>query len=92
VRKNPVGQLERVLAKRVRELAAAKGLPVSHVADRAGVSRSMLWELFNHKASPSLATIQKLSDALELEDPLELLRLDPAAPPRKRKSAKRSTS
>jgi transcriptional regulator with XRE-family HTH domain len=89
VRKNPVGPLERVLAKRVREIAAAKGIAVSHVADRAGVSRSMLWELFSHKASPSLATIQRLSDALELEDPLELLRPDPSAPPKK-KRAKRS--
>lgn len=78
MRKNPVRRLERILARRVRELAEKKGIPVSHLADRAGVSRSLLWEIFSQTASVSLATVQKLADALDLKDPLELLKGSPA--------------
>lgn len=83
MRKNPVRRLERILARRVREVAAAKEIPVSHLADRAGVSRSLLWEIFAQTASVSLATVQKLAEALGLDDPLDLLRGTPA-PPRRR--------
>jgi len=79
MRKNPVGRLERILARRVREVAAEKDVPLSHLADRAGVSRSLLWEIFSLTASVSLETLQKLADALELKDPLELLRGTPVA-------------
>jgi transcriptional regulator with XRE-family HTH domain len=89
MRKNPVRRLERILARRVRELAAAKELPVSHLADRAGVSRSLMWELLSQTASISLETLQKLSDALELDDPLELLRGEPA-PARRRNVPRRA--
>lgn len=60
-------------------------MPVSHVADRAGVSRSLIWEVFAQTASVSLETVQRLADALGLADPLELLRGDPA--PVKRRPA-----
>lgn len=46
MRKNPVRRLERILARRIREVAATKEIPLSHVADRAGLSRSLLWETF----------------------------------------------
>ena len=85
MRKNPVRRLERILAHRLREVAAEKGLPLSHLADRAGVSRSLLWEVFGQTASISLETLQRLADALEMKDPLELLRGNPA--PRRRKKA-----
>jgi len=87
MRKNPVRRLERILANRVREVAAAKGMATSHLADRAGVSRSLLWEVFSLTASVSLETVQKLAEALELEDPLDLLRGSPA-PARRRPKAK----
>jgi hypothetical protein len=33
-------RLERLFARRVRELAQAQGIPILHVADRAGMARS----------------------------------------------------
>jgi DNA-binding phage protein len=87
MRKNPVRRLERILARRVREVADAKGMPASHLADRAGVSRSLLWEVFSLTASVSLETVQKLAEALDLEDPLELLRGSPAPARRRPKIA-----
>jgi transcriptional regulator with XRE-family HTH domain len=89
MRKNPVRRLERILARRIRELAAEREVPLSHLADRAGVSRSLLWEIFAQSASVTLETVQRLSDALELKDPLELLRGAPAAARGARKVAKR---
>lgn len=90
MRKNPVRRLERILARRVRELATAKEIPVSHLADRAGVSRSLMWEILSQSASVSLETVQKLSDALELDDPLELLQGEPAPARRRRSVARKS--
>lgn len=84
MRKSPVGRLERILARRVREIAAENEIPLSHLADRAGVSRSLLWEIFSLTASASLATLQKLAAALELKDPLDLLRGAPVAARRPR--------
>lgn len=89
MRKNPVGRLERILARRIREIAAEREMPLSHLADRAELSRSLLWEIFEQQASPSLATVQKLATALELDDPLELLRGEPAPAKRVKRRAKR---
>jgi transcriptional regulator with XRE-family HTH domain len=89
MRKNPVRRLERILARRIRELAAERAIPLSHLADRAGVSRSLLWEIFAQSASVTLETVQRLSDALELKDPLELLRGTPAVARRVPRAAKR---
>lgn len=65
-------RLEETLARRLKELAQAKGLPLSHLADRAGVSRSYLWLLLAGRSSATLATVQRLAEVLEA-DPLELL-------------------
>ncbi|MBI4701496.1 MAG: helix-turn-helix transcriptional regulator [Deltaproteobacteria bacterium] len=65
-------RLERVLARQLRKLAADRDLPLSHVADRAGIARSYLWRLLRAQSSASLATLQRLAVVLEI-DPLELL-------------------
>jgi transcriptional regulator with XRE-family HTH domain len=65
-------RLEQVLAQRIRELASARGMPISHVADRCGMAHSYFWRLLSAKASATLAVIQRLADALEVE-PLALL-------------------
>lgn len=90
MRKNPVGRLERILARRIREIAAERKMPLSHLADRAELSRSLLWEIFEQQASPSLATVQKLATALELDDPLDLLRGEPAPAKRAKRARKRA--
>lgn len=75
-------RLERVLARRVRELVTERDWAMSHVADRAGIARSHLWALLNAERSATLALVQRLADVLEV-DPLELLTGEPARLPRK---------
>ena len=47
-------------------------MPLSHVADRAGVARSYFWLLLDESSSPTLAAVQRIAEALEVE-PLTLL-------------------
>jgi len=76
VSKTPDRRLERVLARRIRELAASREMPMSHVADRAGIARSHMWALLNAERSATLALVQRVADVLEV-DPLELLSGEP---------------
>jgi transcriptional regulator with XRE-family HTH domain len=64
--------LHRRVAARIRALAAARGLPLSHVADRAGVSRGHFTRVVNRRASPTLAYLVRIARALGV-DPLELV-------------------
>jgi transcriptional regulator with XRE-family HTH domain len=65
-------RLEETLATRLRELAAERKLPISHVADRCGLAHSYFWQLLAGNASASLAVVQRLAEALDV-DPLALL-------------------
>lgn len=56
--------LEKVIAGRVREFRSALGWSVAHLAERSGLSKSMLSKIENAKASASLSTLARLSSAL----------------------------
>jgi transcriptional regulator with XRE-family HTH domain len=56
----------------VREVARKRGLVLSHVPDRAGVSRSHFWDVMQGRKSPTLEWVERISASLEL-DPAELL-------------------
>ena len=56
-----------VLARRVREVAELRGVPLSHVADRAGISRSYLWAILNGKSSATLDMVERLAAAMDVE-------------------------
>ncbi|MQA03214.1 MAG: helix-turn-helix domain-containing protein [Streptosporangiales bacterium] len=58
--------LEKVIAQRVREFRSAMGWSVAHLADRSGLSKSMLSKIENAKASASLSTLARLSSALNV--------------------------
>lgn len=58
--------LRAVLARRLRTVAADKGIAMTHVADRAGIGRSHLWRLLNGEASATLDVVDKLAGALEV--------------------------
>lgn len=75
-------RLERILIRQIRLVADAKGVPMSHLADRAAISRSSLWEVTNGRASPTLDWVQRIAEALEV-DPLDLLQGEPARLPRR---------
>ena len=83
VRKNPGRPLERVLGARIRQIAHDKDIRLSHIADRADVSRSVMWELLGGKMSPTLDLVQRLAEVLEV-DPIELLTARAPATKRKR--------
>jgi transcriptional regulator with XRE-family HTH domain len=64
--------LEKTLALRVRAVAAARGVALSHVADRAGISRSHLWAVLKCERSATLGMVQRLAEAIGVA-PIELL-------------------
>jgi transcriptional regulator with XRE-family HTH domain len=81
--------LERVLARRIRAVAAERGLPLSHLADRAGMARSHLWALTSETRSATLGMVQRLAAVLEVE-PLDLLRVPEGPRPTPRRRSTRS--
>jgi transcriptional regulator with XRE-family HTH domain len=48
-------------------MAAHRGVPLSHVADRAGLARSYFWLLLEARSSATLSVLQRLADVLEVE-------------------------
>lgn len=66
----PLGGLEdalgAVIAERVREFRQQYGWTVGQLADRSGLSKGMLSKIENVQASPSLATLARLSEALSV--------------------------
>ena len=66
------GQLQRRMVKRIREVSRAKKIPVTHLPDRAAVSRAHFWDVLACRKSPTLAWVEKVAGALEV-DPGELL-------------------
>lgn len=63
-------ELERALgaaiAQRVREFRIQLGWTVGQLATRCGMSKGMLSKIENAQASPSLATLARLSEALQV--------------------------
>src|SRR5215813_2651483 len=66
----PAGALEEalgaVIAERVREFRLQLGLTVGQLAEVTGLSKGMLSKIENAQASPSLATLARLSEALKV--------------------------
>lgn len=81
VRSIPVGKLERILIGQIRATVEAQDLAMSHLADRAGISRSSMWEVMSGRASPTLAWIQRVAEVLEV-DPAKLLVGEPVRLPK----------
>jgi transcriptional regulator with XRE-family HTH domain len=68
--------LDRTLARRLRQVAEARGLPLSHAADQAGVSRSHLWAILKAETTASLTIVVRLATVFKVH-PVTLL-VDPA--------------
>jgi DNA-binding phage protein len=54
-------------------LAEKRGMPLTHLADRAGVGRTHFWSVLGAEASPTLTWLLKVSAALDV-DVIDLLR------------------
>lgn len=68
-------KLEKILAHRLREVARDKGMALSHVADRAGMSRSYFWLLLDARSSATLDAVQRIAEVLGV-NPVALLTVD----------------
>ncbi len=66
-------QLRKVLAANIRRTAEKRQLALNHLADRAMVSRSQLYDVLAGNKAPSIDWIAKISEPLGVE-PWELLR------------------
>jgi transcriptional regulator with XRE-family HTH domain len=60
------------IGKRLRQLREAKGLSQSDIGRRSGLLRSYISRVEGGHTAPSLATLEKLAKALEIE-PYQLL-------------------
>lgn len=54
------------LAKNQRRLRAERGLSLDGLVERSGVSRGMLLQIEQQRVNPSLATIVRIADALDV--------------------------
>ncbi len=59
-------QIESVIGWRVRSRAKEIGLTSAELAKRVGLSRAMISRIENAQVSPSLATMSRLAEALEV--------------------------
>ncbi len=59
-------QIESIIGWRVRSRAKEIGLTSSELAKRVGLSRAMISRIENAQVSPSLATMSRLAEALEV--------------------------
>ncbi len=55
-----------MIAKRIRQMRLKQGLTVSALARLAGVSKSMISQIENGSASPSIETVRTIASALEV--------------------------
>jgi transcriptional regulator with XRE-family HTH domain len=65
VRRPRVDALHRRVIKRIRALAEAKGVALSHLPDRAAVARSHFWNVMAGKKSPTLKWLGKIATSLD---------------------------
>jgi len=66
-------ELRARVAQRIRDAAKKSGVPLTHLADAAGVSRAGLWQILNGEVGASIDTLAKLALALDI-DPVELVK------------------
>ena len=62
----PPKSLEQSIAETTRQMRHARGLTLSELASRVGISRQMLSKIENAQTSASLATVDALAKALEI--------------------------
>ena len=68
-----LARIHTVLVSNIRAFAAKRKMPVSHVADRAGISVGNLSDILNEKVNPTIYIVEQIADALEV-DVADLLR------------------
>lgn len=82
-------EVQRRLVTRIREIAAKRRIPVTHLPDRAGVARSHFWEVIKGNRSPTLKWIGKVATALDVDVADLFRRPEPLDSHRKRSALRR---
>lgn len=77
-------RLHELAASNIRRLAERRGILLTHLPDRAGVSRAHFWKFMNGSHSASLRWLGKIARALEVTTD-ELLRPQEHPPGSKRR-------
>lgn len=60
-------EVHRRLARHIRELAKARRIRITHLPDRAAVSRSYFWDVLKGKNSPTLLWLERIAAALGVD-------------------------
>jgi transcriptional regulator with XRE-family HTH domain len=55
------------IAHNIRQLAKAKKIPTTHLADRSGISRAELFNILNGTKSPTVRLLIRVAAALEVD-------------------------
>ena len=70
--------LSRVLAANVRYLRKHHGLSQSELASRLGVAPSRVSQIERYEAAPTLAIVERLAEAFEIDPPVLVTEFDDA--------------
>lgn len=60
-------ELHQRVVRRIRALARERKIPVSHLPDRADVARSHFFDVLAGRKSPTLAWLQRIAVALDVD-------------------------
>ena len=59
--------LHTAMATKIRSLAERRGVPITHLPDRAGVGAGHFWRVLNGTASPTVAWLERIAAVLEVD-------------------------
>jgi DNA-binding phage protein len=62
-----VDELHKRVALAIRRIARDREMPLTHLPDRAGVTRSHFWAVLAGKKSPTLRWLQHVAKALDVD-------------------------
>jgi transcriptional regulator with XRE-family HTH domain len=63
----PVDAMHKEMARKIQQAAKRKGWSVNQVADFSGLGRGSLSEIMRGQRSPTLRTLRKIADALDVD-------------------------
>jgi transcriptional regulator with XRE-family HTH domain len=69
-----VAELQNQLVEALRRVAEEQRVVLSHLPDRAGVSRSHFWDVLKGRKSPTLEWVEKVATSLEVRPEILLHR------------------
>ncbi len=69
-----MSELQNQLVEALRRVAEEQRVVLSHLPDRAGVSRSHFWDVLKGRKSPTLESIEKVATSLEVRPEILLHR------------------